>query len=314
MIATRVIATRPLARAVVALVAASLIAACQPQTVTPSPTPSASASPTALRPRFELSTYAYAIQTKGKIRIAVRGGFPPMSDATVTGNTIAKPQGFEPDLGREIAKAIFGTSDDPDSHIDWVSVDNSTRVVALTSAQADISIAAIPTTDDNTKVVDMSDPYFRAGQRLLVKKANDQIKEIADVASGEQTVCAQKGSPSETELKKVTNDRAKILDLDTLDFCMQALMTGAADAVVGDEIALYGIVSKQPNDVKLAVKTFAPQQLGIAMKKNAAGDRQGFRDFINTTLLTLVANRTWAKLYQKDIAPVSGDTKQLPTD
>ena len=299
--------------AAVALLAAWIIAACQPQTVTPSPTPSA--SPTATRPRLELSTYEYAIQTKGKLRVAIRDrGFPPLSDRTTNGNTLGKPQGFETDLAREIAKAIFGTNDDPDAHIDWISVDSSTRLSALTSSQADLSIAAIPITEENKKVVEFSDPYLTTGARLLVKKANGEIKEIADVSTGDQTVCAQTGSRSETDLKKITNDRAKILELDTLDFCMQALMGGAADALVGDEVALFGIVSKQPSDVKLAGKAFATQPLGIAMKKSAAGDRQGFREFINTALLTIVANRTWAKLYQTDITPVSGDAKQLPTE
>lgn len=300
-------------RGAIALVVVALLAGCQPQQVTPSPTPTASATPS--RPRFELSTYQYAIQTKGKIRVAIRDkGYLPLSDATLVGTTLGKAQGLEPDLAREIAKAIFGTNDPPDSHIEWISVDDSTRLSALTSAQADISIAAIPVNADTKKVVDLSDAYYTNAQRLLVKKTNDQIKEIADVADGEETVCAVKGTPGESELQKVTNGRAKVLPLGTLDFCMQALTSGAADAIVGDEATLLGLIRKAPNDVKLAAKPFAPVPLGIAMKKNAAGDRQGFAEFINTTLLALVANRTWAKLYEADITPLSGEKKQLPTD
>ena len=300
-------------RLAAAVLLLGLVAACQ-QNVQPSPSPSPSASPTASRPRFELATYMYGLQTKGKIRVAIRSRTLPLSDQPTSGNTIGRAQGFEPDLARELAKAIFGTADDPDSHIDWISVDDSTRVTALTSAQADISIAALTVTDDAKKTIDLSDAYLTVGQRLLVKKSNDQIKEIADVATGEQTVCAVKDSKAETELKKVTNDRAKILELATFDFCMQALNTGAADAVVSDEIALLVVVAKQPNDFKLAAKAFATEQLGIGMKKNAAGDRQGFTDFVNATLLKLVGDRTWARLYQQDVAPTSGDMKQLPTD
>lgn len=300
-------------RLAAALAALALVVGCQ-QNVQPSPTPTTTASPTATRPRFELATYQFALQTKGKIRVAIRSGALPLSDRPTSGNSIGKAQGFEPDLAREIAKAIFGTADDPDGHIEWISVDDSTRVSALTSAQADISMAAIAIADDTRKTIDLSDPYLTLGQRLLVKKSNDQIREIADVATGEQTVCAVKDSNSETELKKITNDRAKILELSTFDFCMQALVSGAADAVVNDEAALLPLVAKQPNDLKLAGKAFATHGLGIGIKKNASGDRQGFLEFVNSTLLALVANRTWAKLYQQDVAPVSGDTKQLPTD
>jgi len=299
-------------RVAAALLAASLLASCQPESVTPSPSPTVSATPS--RPRFELSTYPYTLQTRGKIRVAIRSGVAPMSDAPVSGNTIGKAQGFEPDLAREIAKAIFGTSDDPDGHIVWISVDTLTRETAVVSDQADISIGGVPITDDNVKVMDLSDPYFTVGQRLMVKKANDQIKEIADVATGEQTVCAVTDSKSAAELKKITNNGAKIIELGTTEFCMQALMSGAADAIVNDEVTLLSLIRKAPNDLKLVGRPFATTQLGIGMKKNAAGDRQGFREFVNTALLTIVASRTWAKIYEMDITPSSGDKKQLPTD
>lgn len=294
-----------------ALIAAALVASCQ-QTVQPTPTPTVRS--TVARPHFELATYMYSLQTKGRIRVAIRANALPLSDQPASGATAGKAQGFEPDLAREIAKAIFGTADDPDRHIEWISVDDATRVSALTSAQADISLAAIAISDETKKTIDLSDPYLTVGQRLLVKKANDQIKDIADVATGEQTVCAVKDSKSETELKKITNDRAKVLELSTFDFCKQALATGAADAIVSDEVTLLALVAKQPDDLKLVGRAFATEGLGIGVKKNAAGDRQGFREFLNTTLLAIVADRTWARLYQQDVAPVSGETKQLPTD
>jgi ABC-type amino acid transport substrate-binding protein len=308
-----VIDLRGVGRAItVVVLVASVQSACLPETTKPSPSPTPIATATASRPRFELSTYQYGLQTKGKIKVAVRdSGFPPMSSHTNTSG--GKLEGFEPDLAREIAKAIWGPNDDPDSHIEWISVDDSTRVSALTSKQADVSIAAIAVTDETKKVVDLSDAYFRTGARLLVKKTNDQIKEIADVASGEQTVCAVSDSQAEKDLRTVTNDRAKILELQTLDFCMQALGSGAADAIAADEIALFGLAFKDPA-LKLVAKPFVDQRLGIGLKKNEGGDRQGFLDFVNGVLLKVVADRTWAKLYEKHITPLTGDRKQLPTD
>jgi polar amino acid transport system substrate-binding protein len=299
------------ARVAALAVAAALVVACTPPVVQPTPTPTAAASPTAARPRLELSTYEYALQTKGKMRVAIRDGAgnTPLSTRTSAG----KIEGFEADIAREVAKAIWGPKDDPDSHIEWVSVDDSTRVAALTSNQADIAIAALAITDDLRKVIDLSDAYYRTGQRFLVKKTNDQINEIADVASGDQTVCAVKGSAAEQNLRKVTNDRAKILELETLDFCMQALSTGAADAITGDELVLFGLVAKDPS-TKVVAKTFTDDRLGIGIKKSASADRQGFLDFVNGALLKIVADRTWAKLYETHITPLTGDKKQIPTD
>lgn len=299
-------------RAAVLLIAALALGGCDLfQKATPSPTPTATAAPTTTRPRFELSTYQYALQTKGKIRIAIRdSAVPPLATRTSAG----KIEGFEADLGREIARAIWGPNEDPESHIEWISVDDSTRVSALTSNQADISLAALLITDDARKVVDLSDTYLHTGPRLLVKKTNDTIKQPSDVASGEQTVCAVKQGRPEAELKKITNGGAKVLELENLDFCMQALSSGAADAVAADETTLFGVVWKQPADVKIVGNRFADDNLGIGIKKTAAGDRTGFRQFVNEALLKIVADRTWAKVYAKDLAPVTGETKQLPTD
>ena len=299
------------ARILVPLVAALVVSSCifgQPDTTKPTQTPSPTAVPSPTPPRLELSTYQYGLQVKGKIRVGVLEKDQPFSVRSG-----AAYDGFDADIAREIARAIWGPNDDPDTHIEWVSVDASTRTSALTSNQADIVFGALAINDDNKKAIDLSDGYLKNGQRLLVKKANNDIKEIADLAGGDQTVCAIKGSTWEANLKKVTNDRAKILELETLEFCLQALKTGAADALTHDEAVLLNIVYRDP-DVKLVAKAFTDDQLGIGMKKNTANDRTGFRDFINTALLTIVANRTWAKIYERWLAPLTGEKKQLPAD
>lgn len=304
------IASRALARAAV-LLAAGMLLSCGLFTTAPSPSPSPSAPPTRSRPRFELSTYQYALQTRGKIRVAVRDGntFAPLSSGSVQG----KMEGFEADLARELARAIWGPDDDPDSHIQWISVDNTTAVAAVTSNQADVTIAGLLGNDDaNKKVIDLSESYLRTGPRLLVKMANTAIKEISDVASGEQTVCAARQGRPAQELRKITNNGAKVLELETVDFCMQALSTGAADAVAADETALFGILIKQPSDVRLVGNRFTDDSLAIGIKKNASGDRQGFLEFLNGTLQRIVADRTWARIYEKHITPASGEKKQTP--
>jgi ABC-type amino acid transport substrate-binding protein len=302
----------PLARSVTAFLAALLLSSCifgpdtTQSTPTPSPTSSASASPS--RPRLELSTYQYALQTKNKIRVGVRDNAAPYSARTGSQYT-----GFEADIAREIARAIWGTNDDPATHIEWITVDDSTRISALTSNRADIVVAGLLISDGNRAVVDLSDPLYRDGQRLLVMKTNDQIKEIVDVASGDETVTVVKDSVWEKNILRVTNDRAKVLPLTTIAFCMQALASGAADAFTSDEATLVGLVLKDPT-VKIVGKPFTEDLAGIGIKQNVSADRQGFREFVNNVLLKIVADRTWAKLYETYITPVTGEKKQLPTD
>lgn len=295
------------ARAAAIGLVALLLAACLPEAPRPSPTPSV--SPTVSRPRFELSTYQYALQTKGKIRVAVRDASAPLSSRSASG----RYEGLEPDIAREIAKAIWGPAADPETHIEWVPVDATTRVSALTNAQADISLAALVGSEDLRRIIDATDTYLRTGQRLLVRRTNDEIKELADISTGEQTVCAIRDSTWGRELRRVTSDRVKILELDTLEFCLQALGTGAADAVTSDEVVLLGVVQKD-SGVKIVLKAVTDERLVIGVKKDASGDRQGFVQFLNEVLLKIVADRTWAALHEKHIAALAGEKKQIPTD
>ena len=150
-----------------------LIGACSPQEPPHTPTP----TPTVARPRFEITTYMYALQTKSKIRIGVLDGAPPLSAREPSG----RRSGFEVDLGRELARTIFGAQQDIDSAIEWISVDRSTAVTALTSLQADVVIARLTITDEHATVIDLTDPYFVTGERILVKATNDEIKELSDL-------------------------------------------------------------------------------------------------------------------------------------
>ena len=300
-----------IARGLAPLISAIVLASCIFQQSSPSPSPSATATASAgaTRPRLELSTFQYALQTKGKIRVGLRDAAAPYAARASSG----KYDGFEADLAREIARAIWGAREDPDAHIEWVSIDASTRIAALTSDQADIVLAGLTIDDDNAKAIDLSDPYYKDGQRLAVRKTNEDIKELADAASGEETVSALKGSVWEANLKRITNDRAKILALESVDFCVQALKTGAADAYTQDEAALVSLVAKDP-DLKIVAKQFTEERFGIGIKKNVSADRQGFKEFVNGALLKIVADRTWAGLFEKYVTPITGEKKQLPTD
>ena len=79
--------------------------------------------------RTDLSTYQYAIQTKGKIRIGTQEDNTPFSVKTPA---TSKWDGFDVAIGREIAKAIFGEAEDVEKFIEWVPVVSATRIPAIT--------------------------------------------------------------------------------------------------------------------------------------------------------------------------------------
>ena len=273
---------------------------------TPAPTATGAASATAAaKPKFELSHYTYSLQTKGKIRIGTQETNTPFS---VKNPVSGKWEGFDVDIARELAKAIWGPGDDPETHIEWVAVTSATRIPTLTDNKADVIIKTFTITEDRKKQIDFSDVYFSTGQRILVKKTNTDIKEVADLAN--KTVCAQKGSTSELNLTKATDGKAKLLLLDSYPACLIALQQSQADAVSTDETILFGLVIQDPS-TKIVGKYFSEEPYGIGVKKDNA-DRVGFVPFLNTWVAQIIKDGTWAKIYEKHITPVSGDKKTAP--
>ena len=278
------------------------LAGCLPQ-ASPEPSRTATPAPTPSHPRFELATYMYALQTKGKIRIGALDNAPPFSSRDPSG----RYAGFEPDLGRELAKAIFGSRQDIDSVIEWISVDRGTAVSALTSAQADVVIARVPLTEERTAAVDLSDTYFITGERILVRSTDSEIKDLADLDT--KTVCVQTGSGVEAHVA-AANDSARTLALDSYASCVGALQQGQVDAIGADELTLWGLLGQDPNS-KIVGRALLEERYAIGSKKNTA-DRQGFLPFLNTWLAGVIRDGTWGRLYAQHIAPLSKETKAAP--
>ena len=292
-------ATRLVALALIAIV----LAGCSPEvspapSATPTPTPAA----TSARPRFELATYMYALQTKGKIRIGALDDAAPFSARDPSG----KYSGFEPDLGRQLARAIFGPRQDIDAVIEWVSVDPSTAVSALTSLQADVVIARIPIGDERA-AIDLTDTYFTTGERIVVSTSNDEIKDLADLDT--KTVCVQSGSGVDAHIDDA-NGAARTLALDTYGSCLGALQQGQVDAIAADEVTLWRLMAQDPK-TKIVGHPIVEERYGIGTKKNAS-DRQGLLQFLNTWLGLVIRDGTWGRLYAQDIAPLSRETKTSP--
>lgn len=267
-----------------------------------SPTAAATAAP---KPKFELASYQYAIQTKGKIRVATREDNIPFG---LKNPATTKFEGFDIDIVREFAKAIFGkeAEADPDKFIEFIPVVSATRIPTLQDNKADIVAATFTINEERMKQIDFSAVYFRTGQKILVKKDNTTIKTVTDLNG--KTVCTARGSTSEKNLTAAAKDHRPLL-LDSYAPCLLALQQGSADAVSTDETILFGLVKQDPN-TKIVGPYFSDEPYGIGVAK----DRVGFTPFLNKVIADMIADGRWAKAYEKHITPVSGDKKTGPHD
>ena len=270
-----------------------------------SPTAAAPSATAAAKPSFELASQMYAIQSKGKLRAGTREDNVPFGVKNAQTN---KYEGFDVDVVREFAKAIFGkdADADPDKFIEWVPVVSATRIPTLTDNKADLVAATFTVNDERLKQIDFTSVYFRTGQKVLVKKTNTTINSVTDLNG--KTVCSAKGSTSEQNIPKQAKD-AKLLLLDTYAPCLIALQQGQADAISTDETILFGLVKQDPN-TKIVGGYFSDEPYGIGVAKG----KVGFVPFLNKVIADMIADGRWTALYKKWISPVSGDIKDGPHD
>lgn len=166
--------------------------------------------------------------------------------------------GYDIDLAKLLAKEILGAED----KVEFVPVTASDRMMKLYSEEVDMIIATMSITPSRLKLLDFSDPYYIAGQALLVN-AGSEIKGIRDL-EGKKAIIVF-GSTSEKSLRMAVPN-AGIVGYKTYDDAYKALKEKKADAIVSDDSILIGLSLKDPS-VVLLPKRYSREPYAIAFRK-----------------------------------------------
>ncbi|MEJ6347722.1 transporter substrate-binding domain-containing protein [Holzapfeliella sp. He02] len=175
-------------------------------------------------------------------------------------------EGFEGDLAQLLSKKAFGD----DVKVEFATVTSSSRVPMLKNGNVDALISTMTITPARQQQLDFTEPYFNAGQSLLVKKGSP-ITNVKDLDSS-KTVLGMQGSSSVQTIKKSAPE-AKVLELSDLAQAFTALKSGQGDALTSDNGILYGLAASNP-DYEVVGGAFTTEPYGIAANK-------GQEDLIN---------------------------------
>jgi len=129
----------------------------------------------------------------------------------------------------------------------------------------DMAISSITITEDRKKDMLFSDPYFAAGQIVVVGINETKITGPGDLAG---VVGAQIGTTGAFEVEKVA--AATLKTYDDIGFAFQDLMNGQIVAVVCDNPVALGYVGENPTKLKTAGDVFTDEYYGIAVAKRNA--------------------------------------------
>jgi glutamate transport system substrate-binding protein len=267
-----------------------------PTTAAPATTAAAAATTVAAAPKSGLPATAEKIKAKGKIRIGVKFDVPFMGlKNAVTGNL----DGFDTEMGKIIARKIFGTDKDK---IEWVEAISRNREPFITDDKVDIVISTYTINDARKKIVDFAGPYVSARQDILIYKVDaSSIKSVDDLNG--RKVCSVQGSTSLNNLKAKA-PRADVVAFNTYSECVEALKDGRVDAVTTDDLILISFAKKFPA-FQLVGKPFSDEPYGIGLKRCD----NDFRTWINDTVDESVKNGDYKKAWD---APNSIGDAGLP--
>lgn len=222
------------------------------------------------------------IVTNGRVRVGVEQntylfGFRNPQTGQV--------EGFDIDLAREIARALFG---DPE-RIELRTVPSAERIDALRDNEVDLIVNTFSATCERAKDVDFSSVYYVSAQRILVAK-NSGIRTPDDLAG--KRVCAAHGSTSAEPLFALPA-RPTVIGTTSWTDCLAAIQQGHADAVSTDETILHGLAMQDAN-LEVVGDPLGRDNYAIGLPK---GNSELVR-FVNGVLDRIRSDGTWDRMYR----------------
>ncbi len=193
--------------------------------------------------------------------------------------------GFDVELIRAIGKAMGMEVEIKNTAWDGI-------IPGLLNGNYDVLISAMTITDERAQAVNFSDPYFTAGQVIVIRNSNDTIKEPKDLKG--KVVAVQINTTGDYAAQKVEGV-AKISRFNTTPEALQEVINGAAEAAVIDLPVAKTFMKENPGKVRLAGPSFTVEYYGIAVKKS----NEVLLKKVNKALATLKANGTYEKIYEK---------------
>jgi polar amino acid transport system substrate-binding protein len=214
-------------------------------------------------------------------QIATDATWPPFEYIDVESEQIV---GFDIDLMNAIAaKEGF--------NVNFVNVAWDPLLAGVSGCQYDAAISAMTITEERAQTMLFSDPYFDAGQLVVVRLDNTDIAGQESLSG--KTVGAQLGTTGDivaAEMPGVT-----VRPYDEIAFAFQDLMNGQIDAVIADDGLARGFIAKNSNRIKAAGEPFTNEFYGVAVCRN----QTELHAKINSGLAAVKADGTFDELVVK---------------
>jgi polar amino acid transport system substrate-binding protein len=233
------------------------------------------------------------IVKRGKVKIGVLVGAPPMGAVDSSGN----PVGFDADTATLLGKYL-GVP------VEMVALEPPARIPALESGKVDFLVSTLAPTPERAKTVMFTVPY-NAFQVGIYAKKGAKIKDWADLKG--KKVGVNRGSSVEPTLVKQEGlVGLKVVRFDTDAAVIQAVFSGQIDACAEPDTMVNQSLKARP-DGDMALKfMFSKQPNSMAVRKDAFELHQ----WLNNTIYFIKINGELDEIARKWIG---SPLPELPT-
>ncbi|MCF6468790.1 glutamate ABC transporter substrate-binding protein [Nonomuraea sp. MG754425] len=204
--------------------------------------------------------------------------------------------GFDAEMARLVARDLTGS----ERNIRFVETVSRERENFIEQGVVDLVIATYSITPVRSERVSFTDPYYIAGQDMLVRVGDTTINQVTDLDG--KTVCTATGSTSVDRLRS-TVPTAELEIVDAYSICVPALVAGRVDALSTDDTILLGLFAQHPDTLRLVGKPFGREPYGMGLRKQDAA----FRGYLNGLIARWLRDGEWDRAYMATIG-VSGVT------
>ena len=251
------------------------LAGCSSNTSAPTASSTAASASAAAANKLE------AIQSNGKLVIALEGAWQPWSFHDESDTLV----GYDVEVSRAIAEKLGVEPEYVES--DWDSL-----FAGLDAGRYDLVCNGVEVTEERAKTYNFTTPYGYIHTALAVRKDNEDIKSFEDLA-GKTTA----NSLASTYMELAESYGATVQGIDTLEETIQLLTAGRIDATLNANVSFYDDLNVHPDaDFKLVAQTEDASHVAIPIVKS---EDSSFLDALNSAIDELRADGTLKELGEK---------------
>jgi polar amino acid transport system substrate-binding protein len=210
-------------------------------------------------------------------------------------------QGFDDDIAREVAAALFGNPD----MIEFVAIPQTDRIPSLVEGRVDMVVSTFTINCARRRDIAFSTEYFTSGQRLLVP-SEVTATTLAELGP-EARVCAASGSTS-LDVMRSQPVPPQVVPAASHTECLSLLQQGRIDAVSTDDTILAGMVVQDPN-VRIVGDRMTVENYGLGLPPG----HDDWVRYVNGVLEDVRSSGRWGQIYNDHLlGPMSSINPTTP--